>query len=57
MNEPSLHQRLGDGTDPAVMSLQKQGEEREHYETSHSFFCYSLSLSLSVVPTPGSLVL
>lgn len=45
----------GDGTDPNVMSLQRQGEEREHYETSHSFFC--LSLSLPAVPTPGSLVL
>lgn len=44
MNEASLRQRLGDGTDPAVMSPQKQGEEREHDETSHSFFCCSLAL-------------
>lgn len=43
MNELSLRQRLGDGIDPTVMSLQKQGEEREHYETSHSFSCLSLS--------------
>lgn len=43
MNEASLRQRLGDGTDPAVMSPQKQGEERERDETSHSFLC-SLAL-------------
>lgn len=43
MNEASLRQRLGDGTDPAVMSPQEQGEERERAETSHSFFCCSRS--------------
>lgn len=43
MNELRLRQRLGDGIDPTVMSLQRQGEEREHYETSHSFSCLSLS--------------
>ena len=52
MNELSLRQRLGDGADPTVMSLQRQGEERELYETSHSFF----RLPLSAVPTPGALV-
>lgn len=49
MNELSLRQRLSDGTDPTVMSLQRQGEEREHYETSIHL---SLSLSLFLVPTP-----
>lgn len=39
MNELSLRQRPGDGIDPTVMSLQRQGEERELYETSHSFVC------------------
>ena len=27
MNEPSLRQRLGDGTDPTVMSLQRHERE------------------------------
>lgn len=56
MNELSLRQRLGDGTDPTVMSLQRQWEERELYETSHSFFRLSVLFS-PLCPLPASLVL
>lgn len=48
MNELSLHQRLEDGTDPTVISLQRRGEERELYQTSHLFV--GLLQSSSVPP-------
>lgn len=57
MNEPSLCQRLGDGTDPTVMSLQRQGEERELYETSHSFICLFPSLCAPVLLSCDGLIL
>lgn len=53
MNELTLRQRLGDGTDPTVMSCHRQGEERELYETSHSLVSLSLSRSFFFfLPTP-----
>lgn len=56
MNELTLRQRLGDGTDPTVMSCHRQGEERELYETSHSLVSLSLSRSFFFFahPSPNS---
>lgn len=53
----SLRQRLGDGTDPTVMSLQRPGEERQLHKTSPSFIslhspCGSFSLLLSLGAHP-----
>lgn len=53
MNELNLRQRLEDGSDPTVMSLQRR-EERELYQTSHSFVGLLHSF---FVPPPFSLSL